>query len=254
MTTYTAVTARTARAEWSRLWSVRASWVLTGATILGVLGITALAASQSAATAPTGGSPWQLAGMILLPGLFGILVFVSVAATADHATGNIMPTLQWTPKRSVLLVARTLVLSLSATAAGVGLLAASSLTIYSFAPQLDLAAEGTAAKIGAVALVFASTSLLAVGLGLALRNTAAALVAVFALVLVLPLMLQLLPFPWVNDVIEWLPGSAALYFLLGEGPGDTSIDGASAAAVLVTWALAGMLMGATRILRSDADK
>jgi hypothetical protein len=246
--------ARNTSAEWSRLWSVRATWSFALATTAGVLGITMLAASQSAATAPAGGSPWQLAGMIGLPGLFGVLVLVTVAATADHATGNIVPTLQWTPQRPILLTVRTVLLTITATALGCLLLVASSTTIWLCAPQLAYFSPSAAEKLGATALVYALTALLAVGLSLALRNTSGALVCVFALVLVLPLFLQILPFAWVTRVIELLPGSAALYFLLGEGPGDTEMTAASAALTLLLWAGAALMAGGWRLLRSDADR
>jgi ABC-2 type transport system permease protein len=192
--------------------------------------------------------------MIALPGLFGVLVLVTVAATADHATGNIVPTLQWTPQRPILLTVRTVLLTITATTLGCVLLVASSTTIWLFAPQLTYISLSAAEKIGTTALVYALTALLAVGLGLALRNTAAALVCVFALVLVLPLFLQILPFEWVTRVIEVLPGSAALYFLLGEGPGATEMTAASAALTLLLWAVAALIAGGWRLLRSDADR
>jgi len=249
-----AMVARNTSAEWMRMWSVRSTWSFALATAAGVLAITTLAASQSASTAPAGGSPWQLAGMIGLPALFGVLVLVTVAATADHATGNIVPTLQWTPRRPVLLTVRTVLLTATATAFGCLLLVASSTTIWLFAPQLTYLSPSAAEKLGTTALVFALTALLAVGLSLALRNTAGALVCVFALVLVLPLFLQILPFAWVTRLIEALPGSAALYFLLGEGPGETQLSDAGAVLTLLLWATAAMIAGAWRLLRSDADR
>lgn len=242
------------QAEWGRLWSVRSTWAFALATAAGVLGISTLAASQSAATAPVGGSPWQLAGMILLPGLFGTLVLITVAATADHATGSIIPTLQWTPRRSVLLAVRTTLLTATGTGLGVVLLIASSTAIWLFAPQLTYFSASATEKLGAVALVFATTSLLAIGLSLAIRNTAGALVCVFALVLVLPLFLQVLPFEWVTRLIEFLPGSAALYFLLGEGPGDTKMTAVSSTLTLCVWTLGALLVGSWRLLSTDADR
>jgi hypothetical protein len=252
--TTTATLARNASAEWSRLWTVRSTWWFALATTAGVLGITALAASQSAATAPAGGSPWQLAGMISLPGLFGVLVLVTVAATADHATANIVPSLQWTPQRPVLFAVRTVVLTGTAVALGCLLLAGSSTTIWAFAPQLAYFSPSGVEKLASTALVYALTALLAVGIGLALRSTAGALVCVFALVLVLPLFLQILPFGWVTRLIEVLPGSAALLFLLGEGPGDTQLSAAGAALTLCAWAALAIAAGGWRLLRSDADR
>lgn len=252
--TLTTTLARNTWAEWGRVWSVRSSWVLALGTAAGVLSITTLAASQSAATAPAGGSPWQLAGMIGVPALLGVLTLVTVAATADHATSNIIPTLQWTPQRPVLLAARAGVLTATAAMLGTTLLVASSTAIWLFAPQLSYFSTSAAEKIGWAALVYATTALLAIGLGLAIRNTAGALVSVFALVLILPLFLQILPFEWVTRLIELLPGSAVLYFFLNEGPGDTDMTAAASTTVLLTWAIAAFVAGGWRLLQSDADR
>ena len=245
---------RNIRAEWHRARTVRSTGILVGVTGLSVIGLAALGASQSAGTAPVGGSPWQLAGFLSLLALLGTLVLVSVLATADHSTGAIGPTLQWTPQRGILLLSRVVTLVVAATGIGVILLTAASAVVWLFAPQLTFFASDAPSRIADVALVFASTSLLAVGTGLAVRNTAATLAVAFALVLVLPLLLQVVPFVWVTQIIEVLPGAGVLFFLLGEGPGDTLMTAAGAATTLLVWGATALALGSLRLLRSDADR
>ena len=104
---------RTCRAEWLRLWTVKATWwfLLAGALIM--IGIATLAGfdagDQSGGDAPVGDPAWTIAEIIVLPAQFAFLALTAMAVTSDYATGGIVPTLQWTPRRGVLAVARTLV-------------------------------------------------------------------------------------------------------------------------------------------------
>ncbi|MGC5170456.1 hypothetical protein ACLQ2Q_07365 [Microbacterium sp. DT81.1] len=248
----TGILGRNAGAEWTRLWSVRSSWLFVLGAAAGVIGLSVFVGVSQGASAPVGGSPWRLAGIFGLLGLFAILVLTTVAATADHATKSIIPTLQWTPQRAIVVAARAGILVLTAACLGLVLMTAASLVIWVFAPQLTFwSAEGAAALAGAT-LVYATGGLLAVGLGLATRNTAAALTSVFALMLVLPLILQAFPLDWMVHVIGGLPGSGAFFFLLGEGPGDTRMTASSSSIVLIAWSVAALAAGTWRLLRTDA--
>jgi ABC-2 type transport system permease protein len=53
--------------------------------------------------------------------LFGIVAMAVVTSTADYGTGGIVATLQWTPRRVVLLTARTGVILATTTVLGLGL-------------------------------------------------------------------------------------------------------------------------------------
>lgn len=252
----TALLLRTGRAEWARLWSVRSSWLFALVTAVAVLGIGALLgydvhgdppSQQPDVPAWVGG---QMAGVF---GLFGLLGMAGVAATNDHGTGGIVPTLQWTPRRTVLLGSRAVVIVVTTTLYGAALVTAASLVVWLFAPELGLPVDEGAQALGDTLLVYATGTVLAAGLGLALRNVAGGLVSVLGLMLVLPLLLAMLPFGWSDDVNALLPGSGALHLMLGE----TMVEGATAAdsrLVLVGWALAAMTAGGWRLLRSDADR
>lgn len=247
---------RTGRAEWARMWTVRSTWLFALATAAATLGIGTLLgydvhgdppSQQPDATAWLGG---QVAGMF---GMFGLLGMAVVAATNDHGTGGIVPTLQWTPRRDVLLAARTGVIVVTSTLYGVALVAATGLVVWLFAPELGLPAGEGLRALGDTALVYGTGTGLAVGLGLALRNVAGGLASVLALMLVLPLLLAMLPFGWSDDLSALLPGAGAIQLMNGESIAD-GMAAAESRLVLTAWALAALTAGGWRLLRSDADR
>jgi ABC-2 type transport system permease protein len=246
--------ARSVVAEWHRLWTVRSSWLLASVLAVVAGGLATIVSVELADSAEPGGSPWVIAQMLGLLALFGLIVLSALGTTADHVTRNIVPTLQWTPRRRVLLAARTGVVAGTSTVLGLAVLVAASAIVWALVPDLRFFSSEGAQALRAGAVVFATGALLTVGLGLLTRSTAATLSATFALMLVLPLVLQLAPFDWVTRVIELLPGAGALYLLVGEGPGDTEPTTLSASLTLCGWALGALAAGAWRLVRTDADQ
>ncbi|MGH8775880.1 MAG: hypothetical protein ACRDWI_12140 [Jiangellaceae bacterium] len=143
---------------------------------------------------------------------------------------------------------------MTTTLLGLALVAGASLVIWLFAPQLQFFSADAVTTLAHVAFVYATAALLSVGLGLATRSTAAALSSAFALMFVLPLVLQVVPYDWAVRLIELLPGSGASFFLLGEGPGDAQMTATSSSISLIAWSLSALIVGAWCLLRADADK
>lgn len=245
---------RTSRAEWGRIWSVRSSWVLAGATSLVVVAFgTLLGANTDPATVEAGSTAWDGGRSGGMFALFGILALAVVAATADHATGGIVPTLQWTPRRGVLLTARATAIVVTTTALGVVLVTVASIVIGAFLPELGLPLDDGAAVLGGLTFVFATGGLLSVGLGLFLRSTAGGLVAVLALIMVLPFLLAQLGYSWSMEIAARLPGASALFLVFGDGPSE-EMTIASARLTLLAWAAGAITVGGWRLLRADADR
>jgi ABC-2 type transport system permease protein len=242
---------RAARAEWLRLRTVRTTWwclLAAAVTIIG-LGVTAAfeTAQEPAGSLPA--LPVTFAGEFgVLPGQFALLLLALLAATAEHATGQIGPTLQWTPRRRVLLAARLAVPVVVVTVVGVLLALVSDIAAKLVAPDLELTLSGLADSLGRIAAVLAAGGVLAVGIGLLLRSTAGALASVFMLQLVLPLLLPNFGVQWMADLGMLLPGSGATFTLLDEPEMST----AAAAALLVGWAAAAVGAGGWSLLRRDA--
>jgi hypothetical protein len=250
------VLAHTGRAEWSRIWSVRSSWVLALVTTVAVVGIGTIIGSDGAAdpsSVPADATAWEGGRPTAMFALFGVLAMSVITSTADYGTGGIVPTLQWTPRRGLLLAARTFVIVVTTTLLGVLLVGMASAVVRLFIPELGLPVGKGAALLGGVAFVYAAGALLAVGLGLALRSTAGGLVTVIALVLVLPPLLGNLPYEWAVDLSALMPGSNAIYLIFGEGPSD-DMTVTSSRVTLAAWALGALLAGSWRLLRTDANR
>jgi ABC-2 type transport system permease protein len=185
--------------------------------------------------------------------LFGVVALSVVTATADHGSGGIVPTLQWTPRRGALLAARAAVIVATTTLLGVLLVGLASTVVWSFVPEVGLPAGEGLRTLGEVGLVLGCGSLLAVGLGLLTRSTAAALVIAIALILVGPLVMAQLPFDWSVTIAAHLPGAGALFLIFGEGPLD-DMTPTAARVTLLAWAAALLLAGGWRLVRTDAQR
>lgn len=248
------VLARASRAEWSRIWSVRSSWAFAGLIGLAVVGLGVIAGidvANSPGAGDGGESAWDVAGFTAMFALFGTVAWAVVTGTADHGTGAIAPTLQWTPRRGVLLAARAGVIAVTMTVIGLAFVVAASAAVRLLAPDFGLPLDQGLRRVGDLVVVIGCGALLGIGLGLVTRSTAAALVLAIALLLVLPLLVGSLPFEWAATVSSRLPGSGALYLIFGDGPpGD--LTPTSARLTLVAWAVAAVAAGGWRLLRSDA--
>jgi hypothetical protein len=245
--------ARTCAAEWLRLWTVRSTWLFLAAATLVLIGLGVLLGFESAADpVELHGEPaWTTARFVAMPAQFAFLGLALVAVTSDYATGGIVTTLQWTPRRAVLFLGRTIVTVATATGLGVLLAVACALAAFTTgASTLTLPLDEGLEMLGRVALVFSAGTLLAVGLGFLLRNTAGGLISVFLLILILPLLLPAFG-EWLKAVAENLPGSGVIYLLIGQGSGMTTT---SSVVVLLAWATGIWLLGWLRLMRDDANR
>jgi ABC-2 type transport system permease protein len=244
---------RTCAAEWTRLWTVRTTWGFVAAAAVAMVGIGALAGLEAAAdpVPPEGDPAWAVSAVAAMPAQFALLALALIAVTSDYATGGIVPTLQWTPRRTVLCSARAIVAVGVATTLGVLLGIGSAVAASVAAPGLSLPWDVGLDVLATVAFVFATGTSLAVGLGFLLRNTAGALVTVFLLMLLLPVLLPQFGYEWMSALASVLPGSGAVFLLLGEVPRMTE---ASWVTALLAWAGGALLLGWLRLLRNDANR
>lgn len=248
------VFARSCAAEWTRLWTVKATWWFFAAAAVTMVGVGVIAGSEAASdpVPPQGAPAWSAASVAGMPVQFALLALTLTAVTSDYATGGIIPALQWTPRRGVFFLARATVAVGTVTGVGVLLAVASTFAAFVTAhPLLDVPLDHGLDVLGDVALVFAAGSAFAVGLGFLLRNIAGALVTVFLLMLVLPLMLPNFGYEWTSAVAERLPGSGAVFLLIGEVPGMTWT---SSAITMLCWAGGALLLGRLRLARDDANR
>ncbi|MFI6757551.1 hypothetical protein ACIBF5_00205 [Micromonospora sp. NPDC050417] len=245
--------ARTCAAEWARLWSVKATWWFLAAAAFVMLALGTIAGFESAARPAElpSQSAWTEVRFIALPAQFALLSLAAITVTADYATGGIVPALQWTPRRTVLFLARSLVTVATATGAGVVLAVMAALTAFMTASSaLTLQLNEFPAFVGTVAAVFAAGATIGAGIGFVLRNTAGALVTMFLLMLVLPQVLRQFG-TFTSAIAEILPGSGTIFIITRQVPGMTMT---SSVAVLLAWGIGVALLGWLRLRRTDAHR
>lgn len=207
------------RSEWTKIRTVRSTmWALAFTVIstigLGVL-LTALVVGHwdhRSLAEITGFDPllYSYAGLNVAQlsiGVLGVLVM-----TSEYATGVIRLTLGATPQRRLLLGAKVLTFSVAVAVVSLvscvtvfficqGILATKHAGVSITDPGVMRAVLGGAAKMVLIGVI-------AVGVGAIVRHTAGAVAILFAVLLIIPGLVQLLPQPWNNDITLYLPSSA----------------------------------------------
>ena len=209
----------TLRSELTKIGSVRSTvWTLLVLFAVSV-GIGAAASRLSATgwsnTPPAQRTPLDatqvsMVGLLVL-GPLVIVVLGALVLSAEYSTGMIRTSLIAMPRRGVLYLAKAaafaavaLVVSL-ATALTAFLLGQSLLA--STHQSATLAGPGVLRAVIGSALYITLCGLFAFAAAAIIRNTAATITAMIGLLFVLPVLVNLLP--WSNDLVRWLPTSAA---------------------------------------------
>jgi ABC-type transport system involved in multi-copper enzyme maturation permease subunit len=237
------------RSEWTKLRSVRATWWCTGMYLLLVGGMGWLAAA-STDRAPDSGVAVSAALTGFGVGQFLLVVLGVLSVTSEFSSGMALVSLTAVPRRTRLLVAKTLVVGawcalLTLVLVGVCALAARTLT--DVPGGIVLQDPGVLRSLGLQVAAAALTGVLAVGLGAVLRSTAGAIGAGLALVVVLPPAFALAGGTWPPRVSAALPalrvGSDA--FLAESTTWQVGM------AVIAAWAVGAWVLGAILLERRD---
>jgi hypothetical protein len=152
-----------------------------------------------------------LAGIHLSQVAYGVLG--ALVITGEYGSGMIRATFAATPRRRLLLAAKALVFT------GVTALTATASTLASYlAFQAALPANtlsgtalsdpGIARAVAGGGLYLTALGLLGFGLGVIVRSSAGAIATVFGLLFVPPLLLDLLPGTWKDDIGPYIPMEA----------------------------------------------
>jgi ABC-2 type transport system permease protein len=190
-----------ARSETLKLSTLRSTYLTLAVTIVGTLVVTALATGADVhhpARWYQGFDPTNQSMTGLLVGSLTLGVLGLLAVTGEYGTGTVRSSLSATPRRTLFVVAKVVVVGLVTLVAGEVLtfscLGVGDLVLSAgHAPTAALSQPGV---LRAVMLSGAALSLLALiglGLGLVIRNTAGALAAYAGVTFLLPFVLQRLP-------------------------------------------------------------
>lgn len=182
-----------------------------------------------------------------------VVVLGVLLITGEYATGMIRATFGAVPARLPVLWAKS---ALYAAVTFVVTLAAAFIAFVG--GQHFLASHGTHLSaphalrdIAGVALYLTLIGVLAVGCGFIVRSTAGGIASLFALLLVLPGIGQVLPTSWQRHTLPYLPSNAgASIFTERTDPGMLS-PGAGLL-VLIVWVVVGLAVAAVVLKRRDA--
>ena len=254
------------RSEWTKLRSVRSTWICLAIIVVAGIGLSALVTNIEAGRwAQLGFADraqfdpvrFRQTGEFLSQFVVGVLGALIV--TSEYATGSIRTTLATTSRRTTVLVAKLLVI-------GVVVFVVSEVTAFAsfFVGQAVLLAHGgkslpagssildqvhsatipvvSISDRGALRAVFLCgvylvlLTLVACGIGFILRHTAGAISAFVGILLVLPLIVQILPSSLSDSFERYLPSNLGLAMIL-----VTSHKTDFAGVLLGPWAAAGLL-------------
>lgn len=244
--------------EWIKLRTLRSSWwVLMGAVVtmiaIGLVVAYATSTSNWAKLDPEdtfASAPLQ--GYHLVQVLVGVLGILTV--TGEYATGMIRSTFAAVPKRMPVLAAKGAVFA----ATTLVLLTATSFVTF-WVAQVILRADGHGSSlsdpgalraIGGVGLYLALIGLLGGALGWIVRSSAGAISGLFALLLVVPVIVGLLPGTLSTTISKYLPSNAGEAFLTSLRKPDTLAPW-TGLGVFTAWVVAALIMAVVAVRRRD---
>lgn len=255
----------TVASEWTKLVTVRSTWITLALSLVVSTGITALvswaigwswsdwSASDRAEFDPILNS---LAGS-----LFGSILFVVLGVNlvaTEYASGMIRQTMTITPRRGRVLLAKVLVVSAVAVVAGIIVNVATFLVGQAVFAAYDMPTvslgDGDAFRWVVLGTAVTSPVLPILGIAMAFlfRSAAIAITVVLALIFMPSFFGELIPERWQEDVLAFLPGNASNSIATGN-PDDSPmyLDPWLAAVVLAVWMLAAI--GGTHIMLNRRD-
>jgi ABC-2 type transport system permease protein len=253
---------RVVRSEWTKLRSLRSTWITLGAAALLTVGLSGAfgygynGAIQAGEVQPTTAEGLDVAFLALdlyalVIGVFGILQL-----SGEYGSGMIRASLAAVPRRLPLLWAKALLLLVVSGVLSLVVCLASFLVSQAFAGGHGAALSDPGvprAILGAAAYPVAMT-LLGLGLGVILRHTATAITAFVAALLVVPALLPAALSKAAEDtVMPYVPvlAAQAMYELEADGPFKLLSAGAGGA-VLAAYVVVVLAGGAALLRRRDA--
>jgi ABC-2 type transport system permease protein len=210
----------TLRSEFTKIRSVRSTyWTLLVLLLIGV-GIGAaitggVAAHWSQASAGDratfDATATSLAGLTFLGELVTV-VLGAIAVTSEYSTGMIRTSLTAMPRRGVLYSAKAAVIAvvilITAVVTAFAAFWLGQALLNSTHHSATLSQPSVLRAVIGAALFVTMCGLLAYGVGALIRHTAGAITIMVAALFVIPILANLLPQAWHDDVVRWLPSSA----------------------------------------------
>lgn len=255
---------RVLRSEWTKLVSLRSTWILLGVvavlmvTVAGLIGWRAGRDPASENTASLAAARAFLSVDIasLIVGVFGVIL-----VTGEYGSGSIRATLAAVPRRLPVLAAKALALAGLMLPVMAVAVVASLLVSQAFVDtgeRIGLGADGMLRATAGAAVAPVMLGLIGMGIGAIVRHTAVAITAYVGVLLVIPALLPAaLPEKLMQDVTPLVPvaASQSLYAVggpVGGGGGLELLSPGPAALAMAAWIVATLAAGALVLARRDA--
>jgi len=200
--------------EWTKLWSLRSTWIVLLCAVVFSAGLGALISGSVPSDQGLSGAEtalgFAMAGVSLSSVFVAVLGILTI--TGEYSTGSIRSTMSAAPKRLGVLFAK---------AAVFGAVVAVLFTVMVFATfylsqalldgtplgGVSLGDDGVLrALVGYIAMIV-YLALLAIAIGSILRNSAGSIGFYIGVIMILPQLATLLPWNWVSDVTPYAPGN-----------------------------------------------
>ena len=204
------------RSEWTKLRSVRSSWVSLAVAVVAMLLVAGLMGARWAHLLDTGKDTLgdvdptdvTMSGLFIAQVVFGALGVLAISS--EYGTGMIRATIGAVPQRRTMLAAKALVVT------GVALVFGEVLCFASFwlgqalmgRWGASLSDPGVLRAVAGGGLYLGAVTLLGFGLGATVRHSAGALSSFFGILFALSAISDLLPTDLRNRVINYMPANA----------------------------------------------
>jgi len=251
----------TLAAEWSKLASLRSTYLILGLGVVLSIGTSALvtlalgstqeswAADFSPVTTSMVGNIWAL----IVSAVFGVLVM-----SREYSGGMIRLTLAATPRRGRVLAAKLLLVSgitlLFGLLTTVGMFLVGQVVLGAYGmPTTDLGDADARRMVLGLGAVMPFFPLVGLAFAVIFRSTAGAITAVLGFLWLPVIFGELLPRWWQEHVLSLLPGAAMDSFTVAHiEPSPTFSDPAVGAVIAVTWLVAIVGAAYVTLVRRDA--
>ncbi|MCT2592932.1 ABC transporter permease [Streptomyces sp. N2-109] len=245
---------RVLRAEWSKLWSLRSTWITLAVASTLVLAFGLLVAANYTPQSDADIDPVQLT-LLGAPLAQVVLAVLGVLVTAgEYSTGMIRATMSAVPRRLPVLWAKAAVFG--AIALGVLLV-----TVFLTFPlgQLFLSGTDMEASLGdpgvlrallGSAVAPALIGVFSLTLGSLLRSVPGGIVTYVGGVTILPEVVRMLPFAVMDDIVQFLPVQAG-EALSAVSPDAQLLSPGAALITLCAWVVAGLGAAGLTLIRRD---
>ncbi|QGH68709.1 ABC transporter permease subunit [Pseudactinotalea sp. HY158] len=262
----------TLRSEWIKFFAVRSTGWMLVVTLVTMVGFSAMMAAGMRMAAGAGAgtdASVQMTGDPAMAGLdvgimsvtfsYGVAQIViavlgALAMTGEFSTGRIRSTFAAVPRRGQVLLAKMIVVALTAFVTSVVAVAACFGVVTAILAPVDLApslsADGALRSLVGVPLYLTAITLFALAIGTLLRSTPGSIAAVLGIILVLPIV-SMIPFDWVQTAAQFLPAAAGERLFTG-GLMDATLGPWQGFGVLCAWVVVLMAAGAMTLRRRDA--